>query len=166
MRKTIVAASICAVLLPAVNGYAGEREDLMQLRATTLNLIEALVKEGVLSQEGADRLLSQAKQQAATEMQAVERSEAQAGVDDSKVVRVPYVPQFVRDEIRNQVRNDLRADVVEDVLAQGRQERWGVPESLPEWTRNIKFSGDIRLRAQGDLFADGNNIGTTTFELR
>ena len=156
MRKTIVAASICAVLLPAVNGYAGEREDLMQLRATTLNLIEALVKEGVLSQEGADRLLAQAKQQAATEMQAVERSEAQAGVDDSKVVRVPYVPQFVRDEIRNQVRNDLRADVVEDVLAQGRQERWGVPEALPEWTRNIKFSGDIRLRAQGDLFADGN----------
>lgn len=156
MRKTTLVAAICAALLPAASGQAGEREDLLQLRATTLNLIEVLVKEGVLSQEGADKLLAKAKQQAEAEVQTAERAEVREATADGKVVRVPYVPQFVRDEIRNQVRNELRADVVEDVLAQAKQERWGVPEALPEWTRNIKLSGDIRLRAQTDLYADGN----------
>lgn len=163
MRKTILAASICAVFLPAVNGYAGEREDLVQLRATTLNLIEALVKEGVLSQEGADKLLATAKQQAATEMQAAESSEAQAGVDDSNVVRVAYVPQFVRDEIRDQVRVELREDVTRDVLAQAQQERWGIPDAMPEWTQRIKISGDLRLRAQDDLYSSDNLPFGTAF---
>ncbi|MBU2477611.1 MAG: putative porin, partial [Gammaproteobacteria bacterium] len=148
---------------PAVNGYAGEREDLVQLRATTLNLIEALVKEGVLSQEGADKLLATAKQQAATEMQAAESSEAQAGVDDSNVVRVAYVPQFVRDEIRDQVRVELREDVTRDVLAQAQQERWGIPDAMPEWTQRIKISGDLRLRAQDDLYSSDNLPFGTAF---
>lgn len=162
MRKTILAASLCTLLLPAV-GFPGEREELLQLRATTLNLIEALVKEGVLSQAGADKLLATAKQQAATEMQAAQRSEAQAGVDDSNVVRVPYVPQFVRDEIRDQVRVELREDVTRDVLAQAQQERWGIPDALPEWTQRIKVSGDLRLRAQDDLYSSDNLPFGTAF---
>lgn len=115
------------------------------------------MQEGVLSQEGADQLLERARTKA-------EAAVAESGVEepqetkptDSSVVRVPYVPQFVRDEIRSQVRNELRADVTADVLSQARQERWGIPQALPEWTRNIKLNGDIRLRAQGDLFASGN----------
>lgn len=156
MRKTTLVAAICSALLPAAVSHADERQDLLQLRATTLSLIEVLVKEGVLSQEGADKLLERANQQAQSQMQAEERAEAREATSDGKVVRVPYVPQFVRDEIRNQVRNELRADVVEDVLAQAKQERWGVPEALPEWTRNVKLSGDVRLRAQAELHADGN----------
>lgn len=155
MRKTTLVAAICAVLLPTVNSNAGEREELLQIRATTLNLIEVLVKEGVLSQEGADKLLAQAKEKAAAEAQMVERTEA-AKAKDSKVVRVPYIPQFVRDEIRDQVRNELREDVTQDVLAQAKNERWGVPGVLPDWTSRIKLKGDIRLRSQGEYFGADN----------
>lgn len=155
MRKTILVAAICTVLLPAVNSNAGEREELLQIRATTLNLIEVLVKEGVLTQAGADQLLAQAKEKAAAEAQMVEHTEA-AKADDSKVVRVPYVPQFVRDEIRDQVRNELREDVTQDVLAQAKNERWGVPGVLPDWTSRIKLKGDIRLRSQGEYFGEDN----------
>ncbi len=107
MRKTTLAAAICAALLPAAGSHAGEREDLLKLQATTMSLIEALVKEGVLSQEGADKLLAEAKQKAAAEVQ---RTAEQAPADtaqpagNSQDVRVTYVPQFVRDEIRDQVR--------------------------------------------------------------
>ena len=69
MRKTTLAAAICAALLPAAGSHAGEREELLKLQATTMSLIEALVNEGVLSQEGADKLLAQAKQKAAAEVQ-------------------------------------------------------------------------------------------------
>lgn len=154
MRKTILAAALCVALLPAAgDGRAGEREDLLQLRATTMHLIEALVKEGVLTQEAADRLIESANRQAAAE---AARAAAMPSADDSAVVRVPYVPQFVRDEIRDQVRAELREDVTRDVLAKAEQERWGVPGALPEWTERVKVNGDLRLRTQNDMFASGN----------
>lgn len=161
MRKTILAAALCVALLPAAeDGRAGEREELLQLRATTMHLIEALVKEGVLTQEAADRLIESANRQAAAE---AARAAAMPPADDSTVVRVPYVPQFVRDEIRDQVRAELREDVTRDVLAKAEQERWGVPGVLPEWTERVKIGGDIRLRAQGDLYASGNPPFGTAF---
>lgn len=157
MRKQILVTAICTALLPATATHAGEREDLQELRATTLNLIEALVKEGVLTRAGADALLAKAKQQAAAAIKpATGADTAQAKVDDSKVIRVPYVPEFVRDEIRAQVRSELRQDVVKDVLGIAEQERWGVPDALPKWTRSFKFGGDLRLRAQDEIYASGN----------
>ena len=35
-------------------------------------------------------------------------------------------------------------------------ERWGDVNAVPEWLDRLKWEGDIRLRYQGDLFADGN----------
>ncbi|HEY9198738.1 MAG TPA: putative porin [Gammaproteobacteria bacterium] len=158
MRKTLLAASICALILPSV-ATSGEREELLQVQATTLNLIEALVKEGVLSQAAADRLIADARKQAADETQAAAAraaSEDNPPPDDGKSVRVTYVPQFVRDEIRDQVRAELREDVAQDVLAQAKNEQWGVPGVLPDWTNRITIKGDIRLRDQQEMYADGN----------
>lgn len=149
--KQVLAAAIAALLSTA--SVAGEREELLKLKATTLSIIEALVKEGILSEERADQLLKQAEVSAAAEAQALERRAAQ-GQDN--VVRVPYVPDFVKDEIRDQVRNELREEVVKDVLSQAQQERWGIPDAMPEWTQRIKISGDLRLRAQADLFSADN----------
>lgn len=165
MRKTLLAASLCSLILPAAT-LAGQREEVLQAQLTTLNLIEALVKEGVLSQAAADRLIATAKQQAAAEAQqatARAATEETPQADDGKVVRVPYVPQFVRDEIREQVRAELREDVTQDVLAKAQQERWGIPEAMPEWTQRIKFGGDIRLRAQGDMYSSANPAFGTAF---
>jgi len=77
-----------------------------------------------------------------------------------KVVRVPYVPEFVKDEIRQQVRTELQEDVVGAVMSQAKQERWGIPEAMPAWTQRIKVKGDIRLRAEGDLFGSNNVFGS------
>jgi hypothetical protein len=143
----IVVCAIASSLLLVDGASADEREELLRLRATTHSLIEVLVTEGVISRDGADRMLEQARHNAAEQVQADRREEArEPDPVDKGVVRVPYVPQFIRDEIRNQVRSELRADVTADVMAQARQERWGIPEALPGWTRAIAFSGDIRLR--------------------
>lgn len=165
MRKTLLAASITALLLPAAS-HAGQREEVLQAQLTTLNLIEALVKEGVLTQAAADRLIATAKQQAAAEAASVAAraaTEEAPQPDDGKVVRVPYVPKFVRDEIREQVRAELREDVTRDVLAKAEQERWGVPGVLPEWTERIKLGGDLRLRAQADVYSAANPAFGTAF---
>lgn len=139
---------------------AGEREELLKLKSTTMNLIEALVKEGILSAERADAIITQAEQSAEQEVRRLEREQLQ---EEPEVVRVPYVPEFVREEIRQQVRADLRSEVVGDVMSQAKQERWGMPDALPDWTRRFKFSGDLRLRGQGDLFSSDNPDFGTAF---
>jgi hypothetical protein len=64
------------------------------------------------------------------------------------VVRVPFVPQVVRDQIRNEVR--------EEVLARAKLERWGVPNATAEWTDRISLDGDLRIRWQGDRPGNDN----------
>ncbi|HEB87480.1 MAG TPA: hypothetical protein ENI68_10755 [Gammaproteobacteria bacterium] len=149
----LLAASIAVVLVGGTRVHADERGDLLLLKNTTLNLIEALVEEGVLSREQADRLIANAEKKAQEEAQRAEHEGAQS---DRRVVRVPYVPEFVRDEIRQQIEAGVREQVVEDVMAQAKQERWGVPDALPEWISRIKFKGDIRLRGQQDLYSSDN----------
>jgi len=124
---------------------AAERESLETLRLTTLALIEALVQNGTLSRSAADALLADARRRAELAMAQAQRQPAAppAGVAAAApVVRVPYVPQVVRDQIRNEVR--------EEVLARAKLERWGVPNATAEWTDRISIEGDLRLRGQVD----------------
>lgn len=145
----------CSVLLllSSTLVIADDQSELLKLKNTTLNLINALVKEGILTREHADKLIQDAETSAVAETRSMERK----ANEDKSVVRVPYVPDFVRDEIRDQIRNELREDVVKDVMSQAKTERWGVPGVLPEWTTRIKLKGDIRLREQSDFFASQNN---------
>lgn len=84
---------------------------------------------------------------------------ATAGADDDAAgVRVIHVPEFIQENIRREVQQNLHEDVVAAVVDQARAEGWLLPNALPEWLRRISWSGDLRLRAQGDLFA-GDNIG-------
>lgn len=149
----VVGAVLLAACVTSVS--ADQRTELLKLRNTTLNLIEALVTEGILSRERADQLIAKAQQEAEQQVKQEERSV----VDKRDVVRVPYVPEFVKDEIRDEVRAELREDVVNDVMSQAKNERWGVPGALPEWTSKIKVSGDVRLRWQSDLYANNNKDG-------
>jgi hypothetical protein len=71
-------------------------------------------------------------------------------------VRVTYVPQYIRDEIREQVRAEVTPQVVQEVLAQAKSEKWGVPGALPAWVGNVKFSGDVRVREQADMYSADN----------
>jgi len=134
--------------------HAGEQEELLKLRNTTVELINALAKEGVLSEERATALIADAERKAESELKEKEKKESQGS---KGVVRIPYVPDFVREEIREQVRAELHEDVVADVMAQAKNERWGMPDALPEWTRRFSFKGDFRLRYEGDFFSPDNH---------
>lgn len=137
--KTLTCLLTLALTVNAA--HAGEREDMETLRQTTMNLIQLLVQQGVLTQDKADLLVKQAEVKA-KETVAAEKK-ASAGV-----VRVPYVPESVKKQIADQVR--------EEVIAQAKTERWGDVNAVPEWVDRLKWEGDIRLRYQGDLFASDN----------
>jgi Putative porin len=148
----LVAALAATGSPPAAAQDASEREGLEALRETTLALIEALVQSGVLTREKADALLADAKKRAADKLAAAgapkPAAPAVVAMPTVPAVRVPYVPQVVRDQIRNEVR--------EEVLARARAERWGVPNATAEWTDRLSIEGDLRVRHQTDHLAGGN----------
>ncbi len=137
--------SAFSILLALSCGFtsAGEREDLLQLKSTTEKLIRLLVEQGVLTQEKADALIREAQSTAPADA-------GEPAAEDT--VRVPYVPETVKDEMREEIKKE--------VLAQAKQERWGMPGTLPEWIERIKWEGDMRLRGQADRFADDNARNT------
>jgi hypothetical protein len=161
MTKLALAVSL---LLTAASSSADEQSELVRLRATTTNLIDMLVEEGVITRDKADRLIERAQQTAEQEVASAPAATAPVLAtgqpEEAAVVRVPYVPEFIKEEIRAQVRAEVKDDVVKDVMQQAKTERWGTPDALPDWLSRISFNGDIRLRYQGDYYADENIPGS------
>ena len=129
---------------------------------TADDLLDALVQQGVIDRAKAEEIKQKAERKirneysAAVERTSATRANTKPPVDGS-VVRVPYVPQYIKDEIRTQVRMELREEVVGDVMAQAKKEGWGLPNTQEDWTKVIKWSGDLRVRAQGETFASDNS---------
>ena len=141
----------CALLWTGA-AQADERSDLEQLRATTTGLIQALVEQGLLTRERADALLRQAAPRPAAPVAAAPSAPGGTAVAGARaappVVRVPYVPESLKQQIKD--------DIKLDVLATAREEGWADARQLPPWLRALTFAGDIRLRLEDDIFAKGN----------
>lgn len=158
MKKLSVAVAT-VMTLNAPMAFANERESLEQLKATTTNLIELLVKEGVLPKDKADAIVKKATEDAARQVKQQQALDAIAAkpADDSapavapedKSVRVQYVPEHVKRE--------MRADIEKEVMAKLNYKA-GERLELPTWLDRIQFYGDLRLRAQEDSFGSDNEI--------
>jgi hypothetical protein len=160
LASSPVTADEKAELLRLKQEIAGEREELLNLKNTTVNLIDIFVQQGLLDKQKAETLMKAAKTKTATEVkQALETPRGETDTAKSKTpksIRFAYVPEFVKEEIRQEVMTGLTDKVVTEVKADAKKEQWGVPAALPEWTNNIKISGDMRLRGQDDFFGSGN----------
>lgn len=154
---------LAAVALPVQAG--NQREELLELKNTILNLVDQLVANKVITPAQAAQMKAEAqakaKQQAAAQV-ATETVDEPAPQDapGNKVVRVPYVPEFVKEDIRNQVKAELRKEVHDDVVATAKQEKWGTADALPEWVNRFRWYGDIRFREEGWFMDDENQANT------
>lgn len=149
MKRTYIESLIVALAVTAsLPAQAGERDELEALRATTFAILDALVEKGILSDEVAKDLVRQAEKKGHDKAAVAAKTEAAAGV-----VRVPYIPEVVKREIREQIR--------QEVVAQAKTERWGDVNAVPEWVDRLKWEGDMRVRHQSDLYAEGNLKGAT-----
>jgi hypothetical protein len=137
-----------ALTLGAGPALAGEREDLEALRQTTLDLIQALVQQGVLPADKAEQILRQARVKTADTVAAQSPVPAAQPAKEAGVVRVTYIPESLKKQITQQVR--------EEVVAQAKAERWGDENAVPEWVDRIKIEGDMRVGYQGDTFGSAN----------
>src|SRR5580693_405057 len=149
-RRTLRALGVFLALAfaPALACRAAdERQSLEELRNTVVNLLQALVDQGVISREKAAQMVKAAQDKAAADAAAVAKS-------DEGAVRVPYVPQIVKDEIAKQVEQEVKPAVVADVVKDAKTEQWGIPGALPEWLNRTRLYGEVTLREES-LFYDG-----------
>ena len=139
--------ALLALLLSAAAGpgVADEADELRKLRDTTISLVNALVEQGVLTREKADAIIAQAQQAGSKPPPAAPPAEPPLAPG---TVRVPYIPEVVKQQITDQVK--------QDVLAQSKSERWGEPGALPEWLHRFTWYGDVRLRGEADRFPTDN----------
>ena len=169
IRSTLLAFAVvgAGLLLPV--GAATADSELLELKNTILSLVDQLVQKGVISAEEADAMKRQAAVKAREEsaqagVAAGGAAAAASGAAGTGVVRVPYVPEFVKDEIRAEVREELRQDVTNDVVAVAKAEKWGTADALPDWLSRIEVSGDFRLRFSGLYQPSSNNPAVPDFQ--
>jgi hypothetical protein len=142
-----------------------KRTGVSQARANspnaTINLVNMLVKQGVLKEEQAEALIRQANDEAyvareAAKGAATKADEAAKAANAATAAATPpgtrhvtYVPEVVK--------RQLREDIKKDVMDRAHKENWASPGAYPEWAQRIRFSGDLRARYQGSFFSGGNN---------
>ena len=162
MKKSSTArvAAVCLLMGGMKAAWAAE-----PVKVSSDDILNILIQQGVIDEKKKDEVIRRAKertrQQYQSGVETVPASKADVSPPgDPSVVRVPYVPQYIKDDICDKVRTDLREDVVDDVMKKAEQERWGIPGTAPDWTQRIKFSGDVRLRGESVMFAEGNEPQT------
>lgn len=144
------ATALALVIAPiSASIAADQRQSLEELRNTVINLLQGLVEQGVISREKAAQMVKQAQDKAAADAAALAKS-------DEGAVRVPYVPQIVKDEITKQVAAAVKPEVVADVVKEAKAEKWGVPAALPEWLTRTRVTGSVTLREEDLVFARDN----------
>jgi polyhydroxyalkanoate synthesis regulator phasin len=149
-RLRAVTATLALAMVPALACHAeDERQSLEELRNTVVNLLQALVEQGVITKEKAQQMVQAAQAKVARESGTTPKEEEGA-------VRVPYVPQIVKDEIAKQVADEVKPGVVADVVKEAKSEGWGVPGALADWLKHTRISGELTLREEGIFYAADN----------
>jgi hypothetical protein len=128
-----------------------------------VNLINAMVEQGLLSEDKAAALIKQAEDEAYVARQAARDATAKAD-DASKAAttaaaaasppgtqRVSYVPEIVK--------RQLREELKKEVLATAQKDNWASPGTYPEWASRIHLYGDVRTRYEGINYPKGNADG-------
>jgi hypothetical protein len=153
IRAPRAALALCALLAltpvgaaeaPPQSAPSGEA-----LLSTLISLVRTLVDQGVLTAAKAQEMLRQAGVDPAVLSAVPPPTPAPSLVEPAPVVRVPYVPQVLKDE--------LREDLKQEVLAKARDEHWAAPGALPAWMYRLSWYGDVRARVEREDYPGGNS---------
>ena len=145
LTLAILGALCTMATLPAA---AAQDADIDSVRAATAKLISQLVDQGVLTKDKGSVLLDEVSKPAAAPQGAPAAAASSKASGGTGTVRVPYIPEYVRNEMKEEIRLEL--------AAQAFREGWTGPNSVPAWVRGMEWEGDLRMRMQLDRFASGN----------
>jgi hypothetical protein len=155
-RRRAHALALAVTVLAAAGG--AHAQSTAPTDSAMVKLIRGLIQSGALDKATGEALLAQAQ----TEAMAAQQTQRLAAATPAAVaggatgalraepgdVRVPYIPETVRDQIRDEVKGE--------VMAQAKAEGWAAPNETPEWSKRIRIEGDVRVRNESRFYS-GNN---------
>jgi hypothetical protein len=151
LTRAVLAAATVPVLYPAPALAAEAPPEAAPsgeaLLSTLITLIRTLVDQGVLTAVKAQDMLRQAGVDPS--VLSAPTPTPPVTVVPAPIVRVPYVPQTVKDE--------LREDLKQEVLVKAKEEHWADPGALPAWLYKINWYGDVRFRVEREDYPTGNS---------
>lgn len=156
IRGSCLSAALWAACVAPALAAADDTRSMEELRDTVINLLDALVQKGVITKEQAQAMVANAQAKAAAAAEANAKAHAAQEEADKGAVRVPYVPQIVKDEISKEVAEQVKPQVVQSVEEDAHAQRWGIPGALPDWLSRVRLLGDVRVRYQNDRFPSGD----------
>ncbi len=152
LRRMIAPGLLAAALIAPLPAFAQDEAATAApapSESAMVNLVRALVAQGVLKPEQGEVLIQQAEAEAGQARAARSAQETALRAPAPGTVRVPYIPETVRAQIKEELRTE--------VLAEARSGGWAAPDAAaPEWTKRITLHGDIRVRSQSDLYSKTN----------
>mgnify|MGYP003571141516 FL=1 len=143
-HRWALALALAAALVGPVVAQTSTPSQADTTPNTTVHLIRLLVEQGVITAQQAQALMEQARREAVA---AEQQAEPEVREGD---VRVPYIPETVRDEIR--------AEVKDEVMAQAKEENWAAPNTFPDWVSRITLFGDVRVRNESRFYSGDNSV--------
>lgn len=180
-RTTLAAATMLAGL--STQAWADTPAAPPPSTNAMVNLVRLLVAQGTITRANGDKLIAQAEAEAeqARALQAqvarvtaapalpagagapaTRLAEGQTGGGNlppapAGTIRVPYIPETVR----QQIRDEIKSDVLKEARAQG----WAAPaQAAPDWVRKVRLYGDLRLRAQTNIYSRFNATDIPNFQ--
>jgi hypothetical protein len=124
--------------------------------SATVNLINVLAEQGVITREQADVIIPQVDDEAMVTQEAVKNANSKADEAAKAATaaasaatpkgskRVSLVPESVKKQMRDEIRSE--------VMSQAKKENWASPGAYPEWASRIKFYGDLRTRYEAHFY--------------
>lgn len=158
----VACAALVAVMCAAPADAASDqqqRQSVEVLQDTVINLLQALVQRGVITQQQAEQMVKQAQDKANSDFAAEQAKERVQRQQEEKegTIAVPYVPKIVQQQIEKQVATQVQPTVTANVIKAAKDQGWGVPGALPDWIRSVRVTGDLTLRGQDNLYSTSNS---------
>lgn len=158
-RRTAAALMIaCALQGSAQAAESQEERKLSELRNTVINLLQSLVQKGVLTKEQAEAMVKSAQEKAAADAAASAAAAQKQEEEEANAIRVPHVPQIVKDEIRKEVVQEITPEMKQAVADQITT-KGSLFSALPDWVQRMHWSGSVRVREEIDAFDQNNIVG-------
>jgi hypothetical protein len=114
----------------------------------SMRLLEMMVKKGLVTREEADGMVAEAEAAAGDDPAALAEARDALREEPNSII-VPYIPESVRQKIAAEV----RADIVKEARIAG----WAQEGEVPEWSKRVKISGDLRVRTERVFYDSGNS---------
>ena len=110
-------------------------------------LTELLKNKGILTVTEAERVAKKTK---------TEKAGPVTLYYEQNPAEMEKLSQRVASELKKDFRERVKTEIKEEILDEAKKDVQNA--AAPEWTKRIRFGGDIRLRYQGDYFGRSNDI--------